>query len=69
MFRLEVCEVKPSKTVNISRFEASPGIALIRDMAFVGMEAALAEPYRKMVGFYMTALLISAARKLVLGKR
>jgi hypothetical protein len=69
MFRLGVCEVKPSKAVNISRFEASPGSVLIRDMAFTGMEAALAESYRKMIGFYMTALLISAARKIVLGER
>jgi hypothetical protein len=54
--------------LNIELPESRQHQQFLRDMAFAGMEAALAEPYRKIYGCYMTQLVISAARKLVVGK-
>jgi len=44
--------------LNIELPESTQHRQFLRDMAFAGMEAALAEPYRKIYGCYMTQLVI-----------
>jgi hypothetical protein len=54
--------------LNIELPESRQHQQFLRDMAFAGMEAALEKTPKKILGFYMTQLVISAARKLVVGK-
>ena len=37
-------------------------------MVFAGMESAMEKTPKKILGFYLTQLVINAARKLVVGK-